>query len=201
MKTIEDKLYKFEELSEAAQQAAIQQWRDQDSDNWSLNEIVDSLKAFAEAFNINLYNYSLCDYSRIDARLGHIDDEILELSGARLVAYIYNNYKHILYERRGYRDYSKLLNGKWDYKRRSRIKIINTCCPFTGVCFDEDILDPIRNFMLKPGRENYEDLLQKCISAAEISANNAVDWENSSEYISETIIANDYDFTEKGKRY
>ena len=201
MKTIEIKLYKFEELSEAAQQAAIQQWQEQDSDNWCLKELIDSLKAFAEAFNINLYNYSLCDYSHIDARLGHINDEILELSGARLVTYIYNNYKHILYECKGYGDYRKLPSNKWDYKRRSKSKIINTCCPFTGVCFDEDILDPIRNFMLRPGKDNYEQLLQDCINSAEISANNAVEWENSSEYISETLIANDYDFTKEGEMY
>lgn len=200
MKTIEIKLYKFEELSSEAQKTAVEKWRNDTEDSFSLNEILQSLTKFAEEFNIKIRDYSLGYNSNIDARLGHIDDVILGLKGSRLVAFINNNFSHILYERKGYGSYEKKLNGKYDYKRRSRINVINTCCPFTGVCFDEDILTPIRAFMQCPGKhDTYEQLLQDCISSCEQSADKAVEYENSFEYIKDTIEANDYDFTIEGK--
>lgn len=202
MRTIEIQLYKFEELSEEAQQNAVSKWRNDTEISFSLDEIQQSLTRFAEEFNVNIRDYSLGYNSNIDARLGHIDEGILEVKGTRLLAYLHNNYSHVLYERKGYGNYEKRPNGKYDYKRRSRIKIINTCCPFTGVCFDEDILEPIRKFIAKPNKyTTLENILRECVSSCEQSADRVVEYENSFEYIKDTIQANEYDFTAEGDMY
>lgn len=200
--TIEITLYKFNELSDTAKQFAIDRWRDTMDFSFSLDEIFQSLTEFASEFNVNIRNYELGYNSNIDARLSHIDDGILEVKGARLLAYLHNNYSDILFERKGYGEYEKKQNGNYDYKRRSRINIVETTCPLTGVCFDEDILQPIRDFIRKPNKHTtLETLLKDCISSCEESADSAYEYENSDANITETILSNDYDFTVNGEMY
>ncbi len=92
MRTIRIKLYKFNELSESAKQKAIQDYRNDGNDMDIYAEIIDSVKAMADIFNLkNGREYT-------DIRCSHIDDNIMELKGIRLYKYIINNYYNDLFK-------------------------------------------------------------------------------------------------------
>lgn len=49
-----------------------------------------------------------------------------------------------------YIDYNRLKKPKMYGLRRSRITRISKDCPFTGVCYDEDFLFPVRDYLTNP---------------------------------------------------
>ena len=70
------------------------------------------------------------------------------------------------------------------------------------MCYDDDILSPIYEFLNKPSdRIDFETLLNDCIYSLCASVNAEIEYQSSEEAITETIEANDYDFTEDGKLY
>jgi hypothetical protein len=86
MKTIEIKLYQFSELSESAKQKAIENYRNDNTNedySYLYGEAHESVKAFHNVFGTNEGNrsWSTC-------RFDHIDDNILELTGLRLRKYL-----------------------------------------------------------------------------------------------------------------
>ena len=133
-------------------------------------ENVDSLKAFCDYFSLSGMDYSVstCSYSYASATIQ--DDDIAELSGVRLFKYIQNNFPVDL-------------SGD---------------CPFTGYCFDENLLDNIRGFMAKPDSRTFQELINDCLHSW-VTAYIA-DWEYTytDEAIHEHCEANEYYFTENG---
>ncbi len=92
MRTIRTKVYQFSELSEQAKETAINWYRNGSDDNQIyFGEIIDTVKKVAELFDLKFGR----EYT--DIRTGHIDDNILELSGVRLYKYLINNYYNSLY--------------------------------------------------------------------------------------------------------
>ena len=63
---------------------------------------------------------------------------------------------------------------------------------------DNDIIAPLFDFMDKPTNQNFKELLEDCFDAWVKACNDDVDWQNSDEYITDQIIANDYEFTVDG---
>lgn len=107
------------------------------------------------------------------------DDDIANLSGARLVAYLVNNY----------------LGQKNKYKH----SLLDGECFFTGFCGDEDLIDPIREFMLKPTEKtSFADLLSACLESWLVAVRRDYESQQEDEYIAEYLTANEYEYLENG---
>lgn len=149
-----------------------------------------------------------------DVRYSHIDDTILELSGARLYKYIINNYGHELFkpayiktiDRPVYwRQFICKVRKDKDGKEYTQIYSKNKktdSCTLTGVCYDDDILSPVYNFLKRPAKNTtFEDLIKEIEHQISKCYESLEDWLNSDEYISEHLEINNYDFTEDGEMY
>lgn len=200
MRTIETKAYTFDELSGQAKQAALNSVRG--NDTFYADDIVNSIKAITELFDIKTAN------EWTDFRTGHIDDDILGLSGIRLLKYLVNNYWDSLFNGKYYSLWSKTEVSYKYYKegfpvlksRHSKV-MFNNYCTLTGVCHDNDILKPVYDFIQNPCKHTtFEDLIQEMENAAEQCFIDVEEWVNSEEYLTETIEANGYEFTEDGQR-
>jgi hypothetical protein len=208
MKTVTVNIYKFSELSEDAKQKAIDNYRSQGVDQFYYDEIIDSIKKLSDIFNLKFGR------KYTDIRTGHIEDNILQLSGVRLYKYLINNYyvdlfrpKYIKCIDREIRckqficEVNKYKNGTISTFLYSKMKYDNSCV-LTGVCYDDDILKPIYDFLNKPEKSvTFEDLIQDVECAIQKTFNDTEEWVNSEEYITEIIEANEYEFTEDGNRY
>ena len=211
MKSIEVKLYKFNELSEEVKEKVLNNWRTND-DYWFTEDANKTFERFADLFNIAWQNIDYCEPYRNDYKI-KLSDDVLYLSGSRLCAYIWNNYKNDLFPKKylksfdGHKKHKNIVNytakntGKKYCNYYSSIKKDNSCV-LTGVCYDDDILSPIYEFLNKPSdRIDFETLLNDCIYSLCASVNAEIEYQSSEEAITETIEANDYDFTEDGKLY
>ena len=213
MRTIETVLYKFEELSEEAKQVAIEEYRHKGIDNsYSWQEAHESVRAFHDMIGTREGSRSWLDYST-----GHIEDAILELTKNRLRTYLLNNFEDLFYERK-YRGHSesrgqekprphRLIDkiakdhkGNWYAVFRSNFKV-ESCCPLTGVCWDEYLLKPFKEFVKNPDGRCFEDLIQEALEELRISLENDDEYRNSDEAIQEEIENGDFEFTEEGNRY
>lgn len=176
--------YSFTELSPEAQELAISDKVAKNYDDPYLmefhgQEAVDSLKSFCEKLfpNPRHLDYSI-DYSsaaRSYVSLPDLPENTEELTGQRLRTWIINNWSYLLRERKPYGAYTKNeQSGKWRYKRRSRIIYVDTCCPLTGVCYDETLIEPIRRFVNSRSNDSTSltDILKDCTEylLAEIEA-------------------------------
>lgn len=197
MRTIRTKVYQFDELDDKAKERAIEDYRGDGPDTSHIyDEAHESVKEFHKLFGTKDGRRSW-----LDIYFDHMDDNILELSGVRLRTYIINNYYSTFFEPKSYGEYKKRDNGKWRYDRYSKCQFKETCCPFTGVCYDESLLDPLRKFIKKPTGDSFKDLLEECISTLKQDLENEEEAMNEDDYISEEIRANDYEFTKEGKRF
>lgn len=199
MRTIETKVYTFNELSDKAKETAISNYIDNYYDFWQDERIASYEKA------LEIYN-----------ELENIEEEV---SGSRLVAWIENNLsKHwmrdnYISKHEGNAYNKKSVNGFYyensyfAYKynkcvksRRSRIFKTNTLedCPLTGVCYDVDFLWPIIEFMKEP-KSNVSniDLVNSMPSYDSISDRD-YEYYTSDSVISEELENNESEFTEGG---
>ena len=169
-------VFKFNELSDKAKEKA-REWARSIDDLYAWGqENSDSLKGFAEHFNLSKLDWDITLWGNSRAT-GKVPEELESLQGVRLWKWLQNSGKL-----RG-----DLLAGN---------------SPFTGYVFDENLLDPIRAFIKKPNvSTTYQGLIDDCLSEwvkAYIS-----DWEYaySDEGIDDFLIANEYEFEKNGKRY
>jgi hypothetical protein len=206
MRTIRTKVYKFDELSEQARGRVIETWRNNYDNQFYYDEIIDSVKKVIELFNLKTGR----EYT--DIRTSHIDDNILELKGVRLYKYLLNNYGNDLFKPTYIKSIDRELRCKQfickvntGYKGEkytmlfSRYKTDNSCV-LTGVCYDDDILKPVYDFLERPDKStSFEDLMNEIEAAISKTFSNTEDWLNSDEFIAEEIEANEYEFTADGK--
>jgi len=181
MKTIE--VYSVHELSNEAMERAFDKWLNRDFEFWPSNEIIKSIERGLEFFGFSLKNYSI-DFSNAN-RSSYVISEpgVSELFGVRLWKYINNNYLTYI--------------SKYDKETKNTL---DGDCPFTGVCYDEDFLDPVRKFMKKPDNLSFSDLMESAVHSVLVSAENEYDYMQSDEYFIEEAEANEYTFLENGKR-
>lgn len=212
MKQMTISVYSFDELSAEAKKKAIETIRNSNNNNggnqFYFDEIILSVKEVAELFNLKFGR------KYTDIRTGHIDDNILELSGIRLYKYLMNNYyislfkpayiktidKHVFYKQfickraEGYekKPYTQIY---------SRIRTTSDCT-LTGVCYDNDILHPIYDFLKKPcANTTFEDLIKDIENAIQKAFDDCEEWTNSDEFIIDQITANNYEFEQDGTEY
>jgi len=198
MKTVEINIYQFSELSEQAKENAIEQVRNNLSLDYIFDEAVESLHKFADIFSIKIKQFDFLETSRNDI-VFKLEDNILQLSGQRLAIYLWNNFKSDLYKGKYYSLWSKT---EISYKHhKNGYPVLNDCCVLTGVCYDQDLLDPIYKFLEKPTDINFEELLNDCIQNLCKSVASENDYRYSDEGIIEDIESNDFEFEENGNIY
>jgi len=179
MRTATLEIFTYDELDKAAQAKARDWFRSIDTDNPWVEENIDSLKAFLDHVGATLDSYA---YGGSWCRGNHVkisihDTDIAALSGVRLWKYLQNN------------DLTTY-NGT-PYNQ----------CPMTGYCMDATCGDELDAFMVKPDSREFEELIQDCANAWLKACVADIDYQNTDEAVTETIIANDYEFTGDGSRY
>ena len=92
MRTAEVKIYSFDELSDEAKERAHANWLNKGHEHFWAGEARDTIKAFESEFGVTIRNwrYDSSGYG-YDIRFDGISDEVLELSGNRARAWIWNN--------------------------------------------------------------------------------------------------------------
>jgi len=208
MRTVRTKIYKFEELKKESQQIAIDHYRNNYLNNdFIYDDAYDTVKEFNSVFNTKEGRNSW-----LDVYTNHINDEILELKGFRLQKYIWNNYKNQLFKGKYYSLWSKKdISYKYHKEGYPVLKVRyskvlkQSSCVLTGMCYDDDMLQPIYDFLEKRDFSNctitFYHLLNDCFDELRKSIENEIDYRNTDDAIIEEIEANDYEFTESGKLY
>lgn len=130
MKTLTTKLYSYNELSSEAQAKVIEREASRianDSDDFTLSECMDSLKAVAGALGLRLKDWTVGPYNRGNFVRVDCDDE-----GNKAMA----RFLRVLIEH--------------GYTRPKTFKAMKFpgVCGFTGVCFDEDVCEEIWKALL-----------------------------------------------------
>lgn len=214
-RTIRTKVYKFDELSKQAQQKAIDIYRDEHAgdENPNEGEIIDSFQAFCRVFDgiIDVYDWSAGGRGEgVFFRFtGSYADEIENLSGQRLATYIWNNFKRDLFKGKYYSLWSKTEKSYKYHKegfpvlksRHSKVIIEGRNCVLTGVCYDDDMLYIIYDFLDKPDNRNFRDLLEDCFSAFLKTFNDEREYMSTDEYIKEEIENREMLFTKDGLQF
>lgn len=208
MRTIRTKVYNFNELSEPAKQKAINWYRSANDDSYYYDDIISSAKAIVDLFGLKTGR------SYTDIRTGHMDDNILELSGLRLYKYIVNNYYNNLFTPKYIKTIDRELKckqfickvhtgvkGKFT-QLFSKLTMVNDGCPLTGVCSDYDILQPVYDFLKKPDKSTtFEDLIKDIEHEISKTFRDTEEWVNSDEFIKDELINNEYEFTKDGNLF
>jgi len=193
-------IYKFDELSEDAKSTAIEYFRTINEEYfvWQ-TEWENSLNKFCEIVNISWHEFDI--YRHIDFTI-NLDEEVLQLSGIRAVAWLYNNIYPFIIDGKYY-SINKFDNeNKWYYESRHSKVIINECCTLTDFIGDYYLTAPIFKFMKTFDKKTtIESLFTECMNNWQKGYRD--DYENSltDEYIIENIKGNAYEFTMDGEIY
>lgn len=191
MREITEQIFRVTELNEKALEKAHSDWQERQYYFGSENE--STLNKFIEQFDLELnnYNYDGCGGS-VDWDF-KLDEEIENLSGIRLLTYLHNNYFNILFK------------GKYYYKNRKHRHaktILDNCCTLTGYYMDNEILNPIYDFMKKPKKETtFHDLINECMESWIEACNTDYNFYYSEEYFIEESEANECEYYEDGTLY
>lgn len=194
--TICTTVYSFDELSDDAKQVAIEKerdWRLSYNDDDCNGERRDSLDAFCKCFGISWDTYGGEVVFRNLPKFEYRGEETIY--GLRLHRWLINNHGDLFTERKRLTPYGKP-------ERRSRVLFTDTCCPFTGVCYDEVLLDPMRKFLQKPlaHRRIYDlhDLLTDCAHSFNHCFQRDIEYYTSDEAITESLQCEDTQYNEDG---
>jgi len=212
MRTITLTAYCFDELSEDAKERAISNYRNKDNSDqsqWYYNDAHESIKKFHDIFRTKGGSREWTDFND-----GHIDDCILGLKGDRLQRYIWNNYREQLYKGRYHTvkiDDRKVVHkrvkctgphksGKYHNAYYSAVFRDDNCCVLTGVCYDDDLLAPIYEFMDNRPDESVtlHDLFERCFDSIKTALENEDEYNDSEEYISEQLSNSEQEYDEFG---
>tara|TARA_R100000657_G_C4580523_1_gene42906 strand:+ start:41 stop:550 length:510 start_codon:yes stop_codon:yes gene_type:complete len=132
------------------------------------SEAEESLNKFCIVFDIKWQEW---DIFRNYVNYNFLNDDVKNLSYVRLYKYIQNN-----------------VNKKY-YK---------DCNSLTGVYWDNELLNPIIEFMKKPYNVTFQNLLNDCLKNWIVSVESEYNYMQSDDYMKEICIGNNYLFTKSG---
>ena len=228
MKEITIRIYEYDELSDKAKRKAYEDWLSMNHEHFRDGEVLASLKRIEEEFGIEVtrWSYGACSYDCGTVRFENWNDDQLALAGERARAFLWNNFGHLVMQPRTH--YYMKVDGKWrncvgqeSRKYESKVFFDRTydgTCPLTGVCFDNDALDPLACFcfgvkwdekakkrVMVPHDERWrwksktvEDVIRECVDALFESAQKDCEYQDSEEHFAEMCSANDWTFEEDG---
>lgn len=203
MKKLSCTLYSFDELSEDVQEQLCNKERERDY-NWGYicqqsdyEERVATLDAFCKEFGISYkidfdHNYRFINWNFDGSSLVG-DMTCDEIFGKYLLRFLDRHYYAIRTQKWHYVDCDKEKNhGKGYKERRSRIIWEEQNCPFTGMCYDCDILQKIFEWHHAPNwKISLKELFADCFSYFMKSWSDEDDYRMSDENIKEMISANE----------
>lgn len=179
--------FHIDDLTEEAQQKAYEEWLNSPYHeyNWD-SESLDTIRDGLRALGASLDNYSI-DWGNANGSNVSFSCECpVEDNPVRLRTWVLNNH------------YDVLFKPKKFGKRTSKILYTTTDCPLTGMCFDEDFLDPLRAFIKRPTNLTWKELLEDCargvLKAAEADYNHQMSFEG----FLDTARANEFEYEEDG---
>jgi hypothetical protein len=192
MKTITVELFTLAELSEEAKTRAYNDYLNLGFGYSWQSEANETLKAFCKLFNVSLDRDG--DYKSFYN--GSEFKDLANLSGPRLLSYLWNNYGSDIFPAKVYhnKDFSK--------KRKSKLFIDPFNCHFTGYCMDCDIIEPLVNYMRCKDwskHTTFEDLLSDCIHQFNKAVQSDYEYQQSMEYFVEMSENNEWFYTIDGK--
>ena len=198
MKTVKIKTYSAAELKENFPEGFERALTDNrnsvnESGAFWTDEIIDSLKGLFSAASIDLKNYSIgaYSYSSLDFEM---EEETGLLFGARAGAWLENNLLAGL--RVPFSGPGRWKNAKYGvYYRPGLIKP----CPFTGVCFDENFLNCLREDIR--GGMNLKDSFRALADRAAKIMEEEHEEQSTEEYFLDAAEANDWNFRESGEMF
>lgn len=216
MKTVQLTLYSIDELSDGAKEYARSEWNKNTTHNWD-RDVRDIIKELEYEFDLEVkdWRYSTYDHE-FNLDLSGIEDDVLNLKGNRARAWFWNNHGSVLLAPR------KVLCSKarWYRSKVFSDRVYDGTCPFTGVCFDCNALDPLAYFCfgvrwdeelkkrvpIRPtkredDRNTVRSVLRACVDSLLLAAQKDWEYQCSMEAFVETCRANDYTFTESGRMH
>ena len=200
MRTIERQIFRYDELSEQAQQVAIESMRDEisnvriESDSYEYRNTLDKIE---NIFGVKVYDWSVNEYnSYFRFEFTHIDEET-ENEPRLLLRYL-NKYILPCIDNK-IRYYSKTAR----VSRRSRIlssKRYFYC--LTGCWCDEAVDNALNNINQSVKKHlNVREFVESILEGFFEQWRNDYEYSNSDECITEDIEANNYEFYENGEPY
>ena len=174
--TVKTEVFKFDELSEEAQQAALRELYDLNVDH----EWWDCTYEDAERIGLNIIGF--------DLYRGTIEGEFAESleEVCRLISEEHGQSCETYQTAANYLEAYRKVRGSWEEKERALPEDYQSGEEFSDTCIHDDIEAEFLNDLL----EDYRIMLSK-----------EYDYRTGEEAIKETIEANDYGFTAEGKLY
>ena len=206
MKTYKINLYSFDELSEDVKIKLCDKERESTYNYGTMamesdaEERISTLNKFCELFNITYridydHQYRFISWQFVDVDMNGYDWNADDIKGKYLLRYLNRFYYGMMskkyFSTKGYWDE----NRKFHYKyRHSQFQYTKGNCPFTGVCYDEDILAMINSWYQNPDwgvslKGLFEDVFNYYMAQWEKED----DYRMSDEYIMEMLSANNED--------
>lgn len=200
-------VFTYNELTEAAKAKAVEAYRAYRGVDFGFSEYKASLSAFADDIGINVLDWSYgLDGCSVNFDFG--DLEVLDtMTGARAYAWIVNNVKGLQPGPRVYAVWREVnrhgfTRNERVIKRVSGVYREDDCCNYTGVCCDEDLMKPFREFLLKPDSRSVEDLIKEAIDSYCCALHDDLAYHESDEFLTEELINGDSpEFFENGTIY
>ena len=201
-------IYRLDELSsEAREKAHAEYLRSGASSDWFDGDGVrDVIKKVEDFFDCRIYGWCVDSYRPEYPSVDFRNEDRLDLKGERARAWFWNNYGKALFpfHRQGEGKYNEKTR-RVEYKRTSRIfhdKATDGLCIFTGICWDNDALDAVSDFMLgKTGRDattTVESVIRDSIHGLFRALNKEAEYRDSFEAFSEASEANNWEYLEDG---
>lgn len=200
MRTIEYQIYRYDELSEQAQQVAIESMRNSIADMRIESESAEyrnTLEMIERIFRVNIYDWSVDEYNSY-FRFDFVGiDEDVETESRLLLRYLNTNVLPCIDNKKRY--YSKTAR----VSRKSRIlckKSFDYC--LTG-CWCDDAVDNALNNINQSvkNRLNAREFVKNLLEGFFKQWQNDYEYACSDECIAEEIEANDYEFYKNGRPY
>ena len=200
MRTIEYQIYRYDELSEQAQEVAIDSLRDRisgariefDSDDYrnALDKIEQVFRVKVYDWHVDEYNsYFRFDFVGIDEDIENEPRLLLRYLNTNVLSYIDNKKRYYPKTARVSRKSRILCNNSYDY------------C-LTGCWCDKAVDYALNNIKQSVKKHlNAREFVESIIEGFFEQWQNDCEYSNSNECIAEEIEANDYEFYENGKPY
>lgn len=192
-------IYSINELTDEAREKAHAEYLEKyyHGPRWDA-ENRESLYEFCEEFPIDAdyWKYG-SGYAEIGPKMRYRDFDkcVWELTGLRLRTWLINNYESLLWSPVKFR----LPSGK---ARVSRVLKRRSSCQFTGHCMDDELMNPIWEFINNPrGGVTLEDILNHCLQSWVHTCRSDCEYEESMEAFVEHADANGIEFYSDGRWY
>lgn len=200
MRTIEHQIFRYDELSEQAQEMAIESMRERISSTRIESDAYDyrnTLEKIEQIFGLKIYDWSVDEYNfYFRFEFTNIDEET-ENEPRLLLRYLNTSVLPCIDNKKRY--YSKTSRAS----RKSRIlcnKSYDYC--LTGCWCDAAVDDALNNIKQSvKNKLNARDFVESILEGFFEQWRNNYEYDCSDECIAEEIEANDYEFFENGKPY